>query len=337
MLCRPHLKSDYAVIGSLDPSASIRDETKGALCLNTWCKTCLSWAITATVSLGLLWGGDRLTEKRLADQSDDQVRRLFAELADAAQLEELNVHENSTVVEAWKALDTDQRVLGYAVTTSVQGFGGSIEIHVTVAADGQTVQKLRIGEHHETEGYGARVEEAAFTDQFASQRSPFYLAGSTRRTALRNGTYRAADDAYDYAGFRDVVTLTVSDGKITKVDWDAEQKNGQSTKKALSKAGRYTMSDTGLPWHQQAEIMENALLSLQDPTRISYNSSTGKADAHTGATISVSPFVRLATEALNMAKSTEGSAIDGISGATISSQAVIRAVNEAANFIASLT
>ena len=97
------------------------------------------------------------------------------------------------------------------------------------------------------------------------------------------------------------------------------------------------MSETGLPWHEQAEIMENALLSLQDPSRISYQPDTGKTDAYAGAPITISPFVLLADEALTMARSNKGTAIDGVSGATTSSQAVINAVNEAFTFVSSLT
>ncbi len=304
--------------------------------MKVWIKTSLSWAITAVASLGLLWGGDRITRQQIEHRDSEQIRERFTELADAERLEGLDTHDSTTVVEAWKAWNKDNEVLGYAVTADVQGFGGRIEVYITVDADRKTVQRLRIGSHQETAGYGARITEDGFTDQFRSQRSPFYLTGNTRKTALRNGTYRAADEVYDSFGFRDVVTLTVSEGRITEVSWDAEQKNGQSGKKALSKAGTYTMSETGLPWHRQAEIMEKALLTLQDPTRIVYDPDTGKTDAYTGATVSVSPFVRLAAEALTMAKSTEGSAIDGVSGATVSSQAVINAVNEAVSFVASL-
>lgn len=47
---------------------------------------------------------------------------------------------------------------------------------------------IRIGENHETENLGARVAEAAFTDQFRSLPAPAYLDGYT-------GLERAAEPA----------------------------------------------------------------------------------------------------------------------------------------------
>lgn len=305
--------------------------------MNSFAKTLISLSVTAVVSVGLLWGGDLLTRRWIARQDSEQVRETFGEFWDTAHFESVNTSEVAHVTGAWKALDDEDRLIGYAVTTEVQGYGGKIEVHTAIAADRRTVKGIRIGSHQETPGYGARVTEPSFTDQFSARRQPFYLDTGKQRTTLRNGTYRAAEETYDSSGFRNVVTLTVSEGKITAVEWDAEQQNGTTTKKDLSEAGEYVMSETGLPWHKQAEIMENALLSLQDPARILYQPDTGKTDAYTGATITVSPFILLAGDALEMAKSTEGSAIDGISGATTSSQAVINAVNEACSFVATLT
>lgn len=300
-------------------------------------KTLLSLLVTAVISVGLLWGGDLLTRRWIATQDSEQVREIFGEMLDAEQFESIHTGDFTNVTGAWKALDGDNRLIGYAITTEAQGYGGKIEVHTAIASDKRTVKGIRIGSHQETPGYGARVTEDAFTDQFASRRQPFYLNNGKQRATLRNGTYRAVEETYDSSGFRNVVTLTVNDGKITAVEWDAEQQNSSVTKKDLSKAGEYVMSETGLPWHEQAEIMENALLSLQDPARIVYQPDTGKTDAYTGATITVSPFVLLADEALDMARSTAGSAIDGVSGATTSSQAVINAVNEAFAFVSSLT
>lgn len=304
--------------------------------MNAFTRTLISLIVTAAVSAGLLWGGDLLTRRWITKQDSEQVREVFGEILDAERFESIDAADFSNVTGAWKALNGDGELIGYAVTTEAQGYGGKIEVHTAIASDKRTVKGIRIGSHQETPGYGARVTEAAFTDQFASRRQPFYLDTGKKRAALRNGTYRAAEETYDSSGFRNVVTLTISDGKIIAATWDAEQQNSTTTKKELSEAGDYVMSETGLPWHKQAEIMENALLSLQDPARIIYQPDTGKTDAYTGATITVSPFILLADEALNMARSTEGSAIDGVSGATTSSQAVINAVNEAFTFVSSL-
>ncbi len=296
-------------------------------------KNVVSLLVTAAVSVGLLWGGDLLTRNRLAAQESEEIAAVFGEIVKAERFERINTSDTANISGAWKALDGSGRLIGFAVTSTAQGYGGKIEVHTVVSADKRSVKGIHIGTHRESPGYGARVTEAAFTDQFSAKRQPFYLDTGKQRTSLRNGEYRAAAEEYDYSGFRDVVTITVTDGKISAVNWDGENQNGGATKKELSRSGNYVMNDTGLPWHAQAEIMEKALLALQDPTRISYHQDTGKTDAYSGATISVSPFVTLAAEAVAMARSADGTAIDGVSGATTSSQAVINAVNEAVAFV----
>ncbi len=294
----------------------------------------LSLVIAAAVSAGLLWGGDLLTRQLLTEQTTDKVQDTFSGMLTADTFERITA-VTGNVTDAWTALDERGSVVGYAVTVSVQGYAGAIEIHAAFSGNSTTVKGVRIGSHQETPGYGARVAEAQFTDQFASRRAPFALREGQSDT-LRDGKYRAEETGYDTSGFRNVVELTVAGGEIIAVNWDAEQQNGGKTKKELSRDGEYVMSETGLPWHEQAEILELVLLDVQDPARIVYRPDTGKTDAYSGATITISPFVTLAAEALDKARDTDGTAVDGISGATTSSRAVIAAVNEAAEFVTAL-
>lgn len=298
-------------------------------------KLLISLSLAAAVSAGLLWGGDRLTATWLQKQQDETVRNTFSTLLTADRFEPLTLTDAGAVTEAWRAYTADNQVAGYAVTSVVAGYGGDVEVHTAFSADGTTVKGVRIGAHQETAGYGARIANASFTDQFASRRPPFALS-ERERTRPRDGQYRAQATGYDSSGFCDTVELTVAGGEITTVNWDAVHRDGGKTKKERSRDGEYVMSETGLPWHEQAEIMERALLEVQDPARIVYQSDTGKTDAYTGATITVTPFVRLSTEALGQAQDTEGSVIDGISGATTSSRAVVTAVNAAATLVARL-
>ncbi len=300
--------------------------------MKSFTRALLSFLIVAAVSAALLWGGDYLTRGLLNKRPADTIDAAFESLLPADRYEAIS-DVKGAVTKAFKAVDGSGNVLGYAITTEVQGYGGKLEVHTAVAADRTVVTGIRIGKHQETPGYGAKVAEARFTDQFAARKPPFSLREAT--AALSDGTYRAAEAEYDSTGFRNTVELTVTDGEITAVNWDAEQENGK-TKKELSREGDYVMSETGLPWHKQAEILELVLLDVQDPSRIVYEPESGKTDAYSGATISISPFVLLADEALDKARRTEGSAVDGVSGATTSSRAVITAVNEAVTFAASL-
>jgi len=299
--------------------------------MKPWLKTSLTLVCAAAISAALLWGGDRLTATWIRSGEEKRVQSTFGELLTADRFTAIDTGNSKTVTEAWTALDKSGATVGYAVTTDVRGYGGTITVHTAFDRDGITTRGIRIGKHQETAGYGARITNAQFTDQFASHPTPFYLNGD--HTAWKDGVYRAVAD-YDDAGFRDVVEVTIGHGEITAVNWDGEAKDGGKSKKDLSRAGEYVMTEDGLPWHEQAELLELVLLDKQDPAAIVYNADTGKSDAYSGASIRISPFVKLATEALAQAGGVSGTAIDGLSGATASSRAVVDAVNAAAAFLA---
>ncbi len=300
--------------------------------MNRFWKTSVAFLLTAAVSASLLFVGDKLAST--VPTTDNQANPLFSVLLGADRYEPITGTADN-ITHAWRAYQANGNFLGYAVTVTVAGYIDTIEVHTAVASDKATVKGIRIGTHRETDGYGARVAESAFTDGFALRRAPFSL-GNSSAASLQDGVYRAAESNYDASGFRHFVELTVSNREITAVNWDAEQQDGNETKKELSRSGHYRMSDTGLPWHSQAEIMERALLDVQDPSRLVYSPDTGKTDAYTGATVTVSPFVKLASEAFRQAQVTEGTAVDGVSGATASSKAVVAAVNQAVSFVAAL-
>ncbi len=294
-------------------------------------KNMLSLAIAAVLATVLLWGSDRLTHSLIEQQKTEQTAAVFADLLPASRFEALTTAENKPITAAYRAFDEQDRLLGFAVSVRVDGYAGPITVHTALSADAATVFGVHIGEHRETIGYGAGITDETFLSQFQNRAPPLALSKGER--ALQDGVYRAAEQSYDSSGFRDFVEVTVSGQEITAVNWDSERQNSQETKKSLSRTGKYVMSQTGLPWHEQAEIMERVLLEKQDPTAIVHQSDTGKTDAYSGATISVEPFVRLAALALAQATKSGNASVDGVSGATTSSAAVVSAVNTAATFV----
>lgn len=135
----------------------------------------------------------------------------------------------------------------------------------------------------------------------AASEAPSAPAESPAAT-LKDGTYKAESAEFDAStGYKDSVEVTVKDGKITEVNWDATHKDGGKTKKERSEAGEYDMKNNGLKWHEQAAAMEAALISAQDPAALVVTDE-GKTDAVTGVSIHVSGFVALAAEALAKAK-----------------------------------
>ncbi|GAC44212.1 FMN-binding protein [Paenibacillus popilliae] len=118
----------------------------------------------------------------------------------------------------------------------------------------------------------------------------------------KDGTYHAeAADFDESSGWKDTLDITVTDGKIAEVNWDAVNKEGGKTKKELGE--EYGMKNAGseLEWSEQAAKMEEVLIAKQDPAAIAFDTE-GKADAVSGVSIHVNGFVKLAEEALASAK-----------------------------------
>jgi major membrane immunogen (membrane-anchored lipoprotein) len=166
---------------------------------------------------------------------------------------------------------------------------------------------------------GCSKKEAATTTSAAqsttttTQQAPAKATAEVKVTDLADGLYYAAGDEFESSGWKSVVFLTVKGGKITDADWNAVNVNGGADKKTYDKAGKYRMVAYGkaqAEWYQQAEKVEQYLISTQDPTKITYTDGE-HTDAISGATISVNDFFTLAQKALANGPVTPGTWQDG--------------------------
>lgn len=321
--------------------------------MKTLGKTVRNLLIVGVASVGLLWGMDKVSGTLAVRQEEQAVRENFSGLLEAQRYEAMDAGDAEGIVSAYRALDESGAVIGYAVTVQVKGYGGDLEVKTALSPDASRFIGLRVGRNSETMGYGSRVTEEAFYGQFTALAAPASVGGYTGidepgdtsappvQTVWADGEYRAQKPDYDGAGYRAFVELTISGGKITAVNWDADKRDSDSTKKAESLAGRYVMTEDGPGWHEQAQTMENALLSVQDPAKLVYNEADGKTDAYAGVSVSVGEFVELAAQALaeaagqdnTVAVPGDGGTVDAVSGATVSSKAVVRAANLAYRFV----
>ena len=287
-----------------------------------------------------------------------------------------SAEEESAVIEEYDVSGADgiesaaQTENGYEVTARTKGYGGDIVLKVAYDTDGQTIQSVEVLEQNETESLGAKIAEPEFLDQFAGVSAPVYLPGMStsasdeayeapdtsadlevlKDAALSDGTYEAKAAAPDSNGFTEELTLTVEDGKITSVNWDAVGEDG-SKKSILSENGEYVMTEDGPTWKEQSEALAQALIENQSLDFLTTDES-GKTDAVAGVSISVSSFIDLAQQCLDQAagiettkeateapadeeggSAQEGTQIDAVSGATISSTAAVTAVNTTYDFL----
>ncbi|MEA4815730.1 MAG: FMN-binding protein [Lachnospiraceae bacterium] len=253
---------------------------------------------------------------------------------------------SDTIESAYKAFNSSDKLLGYTVFAKTRGYNGYIYVKTSIGPNFSKILSVSVDSKKETTNLGQKVGETDFTDRLKFKEPPLVLNGSEKiivslseNTILKDGVYKAENLNY-IDGFKNYVEITVQNGKISKANWDAINKEGNS-KKEMSENGEYIMTENAPLWHEQAKLMEELLVKMGDPLSISL-SNDGKTDSVASASITVNEFVKLSEECLIEAKGaktmentieSKASSIDGISGATVSSKAVINSINTSFDFI----
>ena len=116
-----------------------------------------------------------------------------------------------------------------------------------------------------------------------------------------DGTYTAEQADFDAeTGWKDNVTVTITNGKISAVVLNSTNKDTtKGDKLSEVAAGNYDMVAGGAKsaWDVQAKAIQDYIVSTQDTTSIAFDAA-GKSDAISGATISYGHFFDLVNEAL---------------------------------------
>ena len=238
----------------------------------------------------------------------------------------------------------------YTVVIAEQGYKGKMVIEVTYSADGQTLVSYDVTSHTETPDVGSKVDEETYKNQLAGVKLPVTTSGLEEgffsavlgeaepmnlAKLLKDGAYTAKTEATE-TGDYNYVTITVEDGKVTKVVWD-EITNGAS-KAELAANGQYVMVEGNPTWKDQSEALGAYVVTNQTTNGIM--NETGYTDVVSGVSIYVGGFVDLANQAMaqsagfvSMPVETDATYVDVVSGATVSSKAVLRAINEGYAFL----
>ena len=256
----------------------------------------LALVLVTALSFGVIAGSKALSKNDNVDT---------AQVAETV-LEELDVSGAENIE---KAVKTEN---GYVVTVKKKGYGGDIVMNVSFDADGKKVTKVEVTEQNETPNVGSRITEPEFLTQFEGVEAPVYLpgmslAGEEEESAadalegakLQDGTYEAKADSADSSGFTDQMTMTVKDGKITELVWEAIAEDGKK-KSVMSEEGEYVMTEDGLTWKEQAEALAAAVIENQNVSFLNMDEQ-GKTDAVNGVSISVGGFVNLAEKCMKEA------------------------------------
>lgn len=131
--------------------------------------------LVAALALGATY---TFTETRILEQSaiaEEKARIKVMPEADAFELVPSGDEEIEAVFKALKGGE----VVGYVVKTTVNGYGGEIEIVAGFALDG-TIAGISVGgaNFKETPGLGAKAKDKAFTDRFIGKSAPVSVVKS---------------------------------------------------------------------------------------------------------------------------------------------------------------
>lgn len=123
--------------------------------------------------------------------------------------------------------------------------------------------------------------------------------GNSSTVALKDGSYLAEGAGFDEKGYKDQVKMTVKDGKITALTWDNIDQDGNGKLK-LSMEGEYVMTETGLTWAEQSELLAKYVLEHQSLSGLNPGED-GKTDSISGVSISINGFISTVEDALKQA------------------------------------
>jgi major membrane immunogen (membrane-anchored lipoprotein) len=130
------------------------------------------------------------------------------------------------------------------------------------------------------------------------------LLSACASSRYEDGVYAAEMPEFEESGWKEVMEVTIEDGEITKVDWDAIYKDESIPirKKQYSKSGLYGMLQGGAheEWYDQAVAAEQFV--LENWIDALSMTADGHTDAVSGCTISVSAFEQLLRECLQQAE-----------------------------------
>lgn len=292
---------------------------------------------------------------------------------------DIGAYSAQGITEAYLVEDKSGAATRYDIFVTVDGYKAPIESKISISGDKKTLQQVEILQQGETEELGAKIAESSFLSQFNGKELPVSLKGDENTAGTmedadnqseqgtdsstgglgegvkrKDGVYYASGTRADN-GYLSEVILTITNGEITEVIWEATDEEG-NTKRVLSLNDKYVMTEDGLLWAEQADLLQAYVVEHQGLGGLNTNEE-GKTDAVSGVSINISEFKEQVRDCLLQATGSEtdekdedtgggndsekneeltGTVVDGVSGATISSKAVIHAIDVAYGFLQEL-
>ncbi len=128
--------------------------------------------ITAVAALALSFT-NYLTEGPIEEQRiQANMEARLAVLSYAKDFEELGIDDSFTggdyIMELYRGIDEGNKTVGYTFKVLAKGFGGDMEVIIGIDNEG-SIDGVRIGNHAETPGLGAKAADEEFVEQFGGK------------------------------------------------------------------------------------------------------------------------------------------------------------------------
>lgn len=89
-------------------------------------------------------------------------------LSSAKSFEKIEKDFGENIVEVYKGIDSDNKIVGYTIKAISKGYGGDIEITTGITSDSK-ISGVTIGSMSETPGLGAKAKDEAFIGQYTDK------------------------------------------------------------------------------------------------------------------------------------------------------------------------
>ncbi len=166
-------------------------------------KGIIALAVVTILAFGVIYGSKILVK----DEGDkkpggDQVQE---DLPGA-----IDVEGADGIVSAREITDDSDTVTSYSVVAKARGFAPNLTLEVIFESDAKTIQEVKVVSHGETPGYGAKMEEDNYMDQFKGISAPIYLKGNapsadngeidaiSGATVTTEGLLKIVNNAYEF-------------------------------------------------------------------------------------------------------------------------------------------
>jgi major membrane immunogen (membrane-anchored lipoprotein) len=209
----------------------------------------------------------------------------------------------------FEAIDSNGNPLGFVIEVEITDHQTGYPLDLIVGVDYNTAQLTGLRRAPDDLRMSAITDEqiAIIEQQVLGQPIPVAYgvniqdsdqdsADQVRLAGLNDGIYYAQSLSADRSGYIDYVEMSIDNGVITMVQWDAFNTDMNiKNRRESSLDGVYEVS--GLNWASQSYILCHALIDVQNPDLLAMKSD-GTTDIVDGVTVNIRTFVNLCVECI---------------------------------------